>query len=125
MPKATDISGTFRVPEEAWGRFWNAMLTIPGAEITPETRVHSPSKREAPMSAKCIVLAVMANKPRKVLTGEYLADLLDEAGKPRGSTPQLLHSLKHQKLIKGGGEGYLITPAGVKYAHTQCRVEGK
>lgn len=120
MPKATDITGTFRVPEEAWGRFWNAMLTIPGADITPNTRVHDSAERKSAMTAKCIILGVLAQNRKKKLTGEWLADLIHEAGKPRGSVPALLKHLQEMKLITGDKRGHSITGAGLTLYKAQC-----
>jgi hypothetical protein len=132
MPKATDITGTFRVPEEAWGRFWNHMLTIPGADITPNTRVEPPAKRikgsvKNGTSGKCIVLAALMHKPgggkrTVIMTGDQLTAVLVEAGKAKSSCPNIIYELKKEKRISGTTSGYQITSAGKRYFETSCNI---
>lgn len=129
MPKATDITGTFRVPEEAWGKFWNLMLSIDGADITPNTRVQPNGARKPRSSGKtsegttgiCIVLAALSNS--KALTTKELSAVLVEAGKSPKSVSNCIFEAKKQKLIKTAGKAtYAITPAGRKYAETNCQL---
>lgn len=123
MAKQTDIAGTFRVPEEAWGRFWNLMLTIPGAEITPSTRVEASPKRTQGKTTegstgKCIVLRALSGVPQ--LARFEIEDVLVKAGKSATSAASMLTELKKSKLAKLGSKGYFITAAGRKYLKASC-----
>jgi hypothetical protein len=132
MAKQTDITGTFRVPQEAWGSFWNFMLTCPGAEITPNTRAQSngsaPAKRTKGSvgkgsTGKCIMLTALADKGRPPMTTAQLTQVIVDAGKQKSSAANMIYELRNEKLIKGDNKtGYSITSAGAKFCATHCNV---
>lgn len=124
MPSKTDITGTFRVPEEAWGRFWNTMLTIPGSDIVPNTRVETPTtktkgKAAEGSTAACLILAALLNKGP--MTRPQLAEVVASAGKNANTAGSTLHVLKNQKRVTLDAKGsYKITATGVKYFTKSC-----
>jgi hypothetical protein len=129
MPKQTDITGSFRVPEEAWGRFWNLMRTIDGAEILPAVRVNGHAKPETKTrvrgkdtegsSGKCIVLnALLAHGA--TMTTKMISDAMVAAGRSP-HVGSLLDRLKKDKVVvAAAGGGYRITAAGRKFAQEHC-----
>lgn len=124
MPKATDITGTFRVPEEAWGRFWNVMLSIPGADVSPNVRAEAPAKKTNGKTAqgttgKCIALHYLAANKGPIGNATFL-EHLTAAGKSAQSVPNILYELKKLKHIRGSAKGYTITPAGTSFLKTKC-----
>jgi hypothetical protein len=131
LPKTTDITGTFRVPQEAWGSFWNFMLTLDGADITPNTRVSAakPAPRKKGSDAggtslRCIMLAGLANITS--LPTSELAELIEAAGKAKSSVSNAIFEAKRDGLIKpvkGTRAVYAITPAGKKYLETECKLK--
>lgn len=126
MPKQTDITGTFRVPEEAWGKFWNTMLTIPGADITPNTRVETPATKKTKgkaaegSTAACLILAALSNNGK--LTRAQLSAVVAAAGKNPNTAGSTLHVLKKEKRVTlSGTDGtYKITAAGSTYLAKSC-----
>lgn len=124
MPKTTDIEGTFRIPEEAWGRFWNTMLSIPGAAITPTTRAQAPSAKRSNgkvsdgSTGKCLVLRHLNVVPKAPLS--ELSELLVKNGKSKTSVANVVFELKKAKRIKGDAAGYSITPAGRAFVKANC-----
>lgn len=124
MPKATDITGSFRVPEEAWGRFWNTMLTIPGAEVTPNVRAAEKSSRRtngslaAGSTAKCIILAALQNQSS--LTRKELEAFLEGAGKNPTAVGSALQDLRNGKHVKRVKNGWASTPLGTTFLKQNC-----
>jgi hypothetical protein len=126
MAKQTDITGTFRVPEEAWGKFWNLMLTIPGADIAPNTRVEPAGKKTNGRAAegstsKCIILAHLNALSPDYAGTATLTQAIVAAGKAARSSGSVLHELLKAKQIKRGPKGYAITAAGGHYLATKCK----
>lgn len=127
MPKQTDMTGTYRVPEEAWGRFWNFMLTIPGADITPNTRAQAPEAKpkrangstKRGTSLKCIILNALLEGPKAALD---ITPIVVAAGRSKGSVHNTCYELVNAKHIAGDNEGYRITAAGRKYAAEHCAI---
>jgi hypothetical protein len=128
MGKTSDITGTFRVPEEAWGKFWNLMLTIPGADITPNVRGPAQEKAKRKMGNKaegttgrCIVLKAVAGTEKPVPLAT-LQKLMTDAGKAPASLHGLLHAMKTAKQIKQSADGCVIMQAGRQYlAQGKCK----
>lgn len=126
MPKQTDITGTFRVPEEAWGRFWNTMLSIPGAEISPNTRVEAPSNTKrtngsvvSGSTSQCLVLAHLIE--HKSATTEEIGEMLVANGKAKSSLGNALYELKKVKrIVSPKPRVYEITQRGRDYFIGNC-----
>lgn len=130
MGKTSDITGTFRVPEEAWGKFWNLMLTIPGADITPNVRGPAPEKAKREVgkasegsTGKCVVLAALKNVAH--MTASQVTEMLVKHGKSAKSAPNVLYELKGKKQIKQTPKGYALTPAGLTFLRENCPVNRK
>lgn len=128
MPKATDIVGTIRVPEEHYGRFWNFMKSMPTAEFTPALQAEAPTKRvqgktSEGSSMKCIVLLAL-KASRNSLSTHDLTGLIVSAGKSSKSVGNVLHELQKLKHIrKTADSGWTITAAGTKFCDTSCPVK--
>jgi hypothetical protein len=128
MAKQTDITGTFRVPEEAWGKFWNLMRTIDGADIVPNTRVESAGKKARAngkasegSTGKCIALNYLNALSPDYGTTAQITQALVEGGKSPKSSGNVLHELLKNKQVKKGSKGYAITAAGGHYLATKCK----
>ncbi len=125
MPKQTDITGTFRIPEEHWGAFWNFMLQTPGADITPNTRAHAPEPKRSNGKAangstsKCIVLNALSKSGAH--DAKTLGALIVQAGKAKGSVHNTFYDLLKAKLISGDRGAYKITANGKKYLADNCK----
>lgn len=130
MPKATDITGTFRVPQESWGSFWNFMLSCPGADITPNTRASSspataPAKRangkaKDGTSGRCIVLNALSETTS--LPTKTLNQMMIGAGKAPGTLGGLVFTMQKDKQLKKVKGGYAITAAGRSYLKSHCEL---
>lgn len=124
MPKTTDIEGTFRIPEEAWGRFWNTMLSIPGAAITPTTRAQAPTakrsngKTAGGTTSNCLILAALA---AGVKLRPALEAVLVQAGKNASSVGSSLQDLKTKHFVKLTAKGWAITASGKKWRKANCK----
>lgn len=124
------------MPEAGYGRFWNFMRTMPGAEFTPLLDAKGPAVEGATpkrthgkvkdgSTAKCIVLATLQKQVddgEGPLTTGQLTDAIVMAGKAPKSVGNVLHELVKAKRIKRGDEGYTITAAGSKWYETSCPV---
>lgn len=127
MPKQSDIVGTICIPEAGYGRFWNFMRTMPGAEFTP--RLDAKGKPEATIvkrthgstkdgtTGKCIMLKALQSNSMK--TAEAV-QILVGAGKSAKSVGNVLFELKKAKLISQKDGWYAITAKGKKFCDTSC-----
>lgn len=125
MPKTNDIAGTIRIPEAGYGRFWNFMKTMPGAEFTPLLDAKSEpngakrtkGKTSEGSTANCVVLAALTKEP---LARHGIEAALVNAGKNKSSAGSALQDLKGKKHIRLTAKGWAITAAGKKFHATSC-----
>lgn len=131
MAKQNDITGLIRIPEAGYGRFWNFMKTMPGADFTPDIDAKEPNGAAKPKpkrnvgkdadgtSGRCIVLDALVPNGT-VMTAGQLNDLMTAQGKSAKTLHGLLHNMVKAKQLKRTDKGYSITAAGRKYYQTEC-----
>ena len=72
-------------------------------------------------SAKCIVLAAL-DVARGPVDPKALMDALEAAGKSRKTFANVTHQLRKGRLAIKRTKGWMLTPRGKKYLHTECRI---
>jgi predicted transcriptional regulator len=126
MPKATDVTGTIRIPEEGYGRFWNFMRSMPGAEFTPVLEAKGqPAKRthgkvKEGTTGKCLMLEALQENAMKAAEANQV---LVAAGKSPKSVGNVLFELKKAKLITQKDGWYAITAKGKKFRAENCKAK--
>lgn len=125
MPKQTDITGTFRIPEEAWGRFWNTMRSIPGAEIMPTVAAETPAKRVKGTTSdgstvKCILLRTIGRGNGGVMPRAMLIAALEEAGKAATSFNSAIVKIVEDGQARKTKTGYALLGKGRAYLNDHC-----
>lgn len=102
------------------------MLTIPGADITPNTRAssepvakQSKGKTAEGSTAACLILHALA---KRNLNRSQLAALLKASGKNESTAGSTLHVLKNRKHVRLLATGeYAITSGGGAWLAENCK----